>query len=754
MRVGGRENRLASEISPYLLLHKNNPVDWYPWGPEALEKARREDKPIFLSVGYSTCYWCHVMERESFSDAGCAELMNEYFVNIKIDREERPELDEIYMAATQIYTQQGGWPNSLFLTPELKPYFAGTYFPLTDRYGRPGFRTVLMSMKEAWEKRRDEVYEQAEELAQAMRGFLEERGQPATEVPPATVAQESLKSLAARFDEEHGGFGSAPKFPTPSNLFLLLELAGENADAARMLGRTLDALAQGGIYDQLAGGFHRYATDRAFKIPHFEKMLCDNGLLLEIYARDFARTRDPERARIVTETAQFLARELSSPDGAFYSAIDAEVGGREGDHHVFTLAQLGEILGDEDASFLAPIFGFDGKPFFDHDYYVLHLPRPYAEQAARRRLGREELLALVDPLKARLFAAREKRPKPLVDDKILTDWNGLAIAGLAVAARALGDKTCLEQARRAAAFVLAHVVDGEGRLLHCYRLGEARVPAYLSDYVFLVRGLLALYETTSEPFYLEAAERLTLEQVERLSDPRGGFYLAAARPDVLYRSKEVFDGALPATNAVAALNLLELARVSGERAGWLALAEKTVKAFGLFIERQPEGARMMTFAVRELHHQQVAPLVPPPSGESPVAEKEASHVASGDFPEVVDADLELGSMEHQGWRFFTLKVAVQPGWYVYAAEQEIEELFGIRVEIERGQLDEVAYPPGRRQETAGLAAFVLDGHFEIEGWLRGERATLSFVFQPCGEGLCLEPAAIEFALGADDDDAS
>ena len=753
MSGGGRENRLASEISPYLLLHKNNPVDWFPWGTEALEKARREDKPIFLSVGYSTCYWCHVMERESFSDAGCAELMNEFFVNIKIDREERPELDEIYMAATQIYTHQGGWPNSLFLTPELKPFFAGTYFPLTDRQGRPGFRTVLVSMKEAWEKRRDEVYEQAEELAQAMRGFLEERGRPAAEVPPAAVVLQSFKSLVARFDEEHGGFGAAPKFPTPSNLFLLLELAGEDEDAARMLGRTLDAMAQGGIYDQLAGGFHRYATDRAWRLPHFEKMLCDSAQLLEIFAHDYARTGDPERARIVTETAHFLSRELSSPEGGFYSAIDAEVGGREGEHHVFTLAQLNTILGEEDAAFLAPIFGFDGPAFFDHDYYVLHLPRSYAEQARRRRLSQEELLALVEPLKDRLRVAREKRPKPLVDDKILTDWNGLAIAGLAVAARVLNDKSCLEMARRAAVFVLDRLVDEQGLLLHCYRAGEARVAAYLSDYVFLVRGLLALYETSSEPVYLEAAERFTLQQVERLEDPHGGFFMAAAQPDVLYRSKEVFDGALPATNAMAALNLLELARVSGDRAGWLGLAEKTLKAFAQFIERQPEGARMMTVAVRELHRQQVAP--PLPSSLAVIDTVDAPRdPADGDYPEVVDAELELGSMEHQGWRFFKLKVAVKPGWYVYAAEQEMEEIFGIRVEIERGQLDEVVYPAGRRQETAGLVACILDGDFEIKGWLRGEYSRLSFNCQPCGEGLCLEPAAIEWELGTEEDEGS
>jgi uncharacterized protein YyaL (SSP411 family) len=746
---GGRENRLAAEISPYLQLHKNNPVDWYAWGPEALEKARSEDKPIFLSVGYATCYWCHVMERESFADGGTAQLMNEHFVNVKVDREERPELDEIYMAATQIFTHQGGWPNSLFLTPQLKPFFAGTYFPPTDRYGRPSFRTVLLSMKEAWERRRDEVYEQAEELAQAMRGYLEERGRPAANVPPAELAAASMGTLAARFDARHGGFGGAPKFPTPSNLFLLLELAGEDRAAAEILSRTLDAMAQGGIYDQLAGGFHRYATDAAWKVPHFEKMLYDNGLLLEVYARDYARTGDVERARIVAETARFLARELSSAEGALWSAIDAEVDGREGGYHAFTGKQLAEALGEEDASFLAPIFGFDGAPFFDHDYYVLHLPEAYAGLASRRRLSREDLLEQVAPLKERLLAWRESRKKPLVDDKVLADWNGLAIAGLATAARLVGGEQAagwLAQARRAAAFLLEHLKDEGGVLQHSWRRGEARFAAYLSDYVFLVRGLLALYEATGEPPYLEEAERLTREQVERLGDSRGGFFLAAASPDVLFRSKEVFDGALPATNAVAALNLLELHRHGGGD-GWLALAEKTLKAFGAFTEKQPEGARMMTIALRRYHQlAQSAPAAAPAAEEPAVEPQDAEDPSAG----IVDAELELNAMEHQGWRSFVLRVSVKEGWHLYAAEQEMEELLGVAVEIERGQLEELEYPPGRSIRQAGLEALLLEGSFEIAGRLRGEMATLSFFYQACSDRLCLPPAAIEFELGEEE----
>src|SRR5258708_2748379 len=367
-------NRLAGESSPYLLLHRHNPVDWYPWGEEALERARREDKPIFLSVGYSTCYWCHVMERESFSDPRVAAVMNRDFVNVKLDREERPDLDEVYMPATQILTGRGGWPNSVFLAPRLEPFFAGTYFPPEDSHGRPGFVNVLADLAEAWRQRRAEVMEQAEEMARAMRRFLEERGRPAPEPPGAGACWRCVDSLAKRFDRQWGGFGGAPKFPTPSNLFVLLEMAPERPDAGAMLAATLDAMARRGIYDQLAGGFHRYATDREWQVPHFEKMLYDNGLLLELYAREHARTGDPQAARVGRETAAFLEREMTSPQGAFWSAIDGETGGHEGAFYVWTPAQIEAGPRAEDAAFAAPPLGFAGPPFFEGGRWVLQLP--------------------------------------------------------------------------------------------------------------------------------------------------------------------------------------------------------------------------------------------------------------------------------------------------------------------------------------------------------------------------------------------
>ncbi len=593
---GARENRLAGEVSPYLLLHKTNPVDWYPWGEEALERARVEDKPIFLSVGYSTCYWCHVMERESFSDPQVAALMNEHFVNVKLDREERPELDEIYMAATQLLNQQGGWPNSVFLTPQLMPYFAGTYFPPTDRQGMPGFPTVLHSMAEAWKSRRDDVHAQAKELEGAMRRFLEERGAPAAAPPPAAVAERSLEALAGRFDASWGGFGDAPKFPSPANLFLLDELAPEQPEAARMLGHTLDQMARGGLYDQLAGGFHRYATDREWKIPHFEKMLYDNGLLLELYARQHGRTGEDEPARIARETGEFLAREMSAPEGGFWSAVDAETHGHEGAYYVWDLEELEAVLGAEDAGFLATLYGFDRAPFFEDSSYVLHLPQDLEEQARRRRMTRADLLEQIAPLKARLLAARGERERPATDDKVLADWNGMAISGLAAAGRILGEGWMVERAARAADFVWDHLRPG-GVLHHSWRAGQAKHPAFLTDYVFYVRGLLALHEATAEPRWLERSRALTNEQIERLADPRGGFCVAGEQPDVLFRSREVFDGALPSANAVAVLNFVELARRTGDER-WRRLAEATLRAFGALVEQQPDAARMLALAAR------------------------------------------------------------------------------------------------------------------------------------------------------------
>jgi uncharacterized protein YyaL (SSP411 family) len=593
-------NRLAAESRPYLRLHRDNPVDWYPWGSEALERARAEDRPIFLSVGYSTCHWCHVMERESFSDPAIGELLGRHFVAIKVDREERPEIDEIYMMATQVLAGQGGWPNSVFLTPELKPYYAGTYFPPEPRHGMPSFTNVVRSLGDAWVNRRADVEQQAAEVAETMRRMLEDRGEPGAEVPSTAAMERTLAGLSARFDEQLGGFSPAPKFPSPSNLFLLQEVAEADSRAAEMLGRTLDEMARGGIYDQLAGGFHRYATDRQWRVPHFEKMLYDNGLLLEVYAREHARTGDSEAARIARGVADFLSAEMTSDEGAFWSAVDADTDGEEGAYYVWTDDELREILGDEEALYFEPLLGFAGPPFFEQRWYVLHYPRPVAEMAAKRRTTPQELLTEIDTARARLLEARDRRPRPPTDEKILTDWNGMAIGGMALAGRSLADEGLVGRAVRAAEWMDANLRSASGTLLHARRPGQEPVSAFLSDYVFLVRGLLALHEVSGEASWLERAVALTEEQDERLAAAEGGYYLAAAAPDLLFRSREIFDGAVPSTNGVAALNLLRLAEITGDPV-WRHRAEKLLAAFGPMIEQAPDATRTLALAVQRFH---------------------------------------------------------------------------------------------------------------------------------------------------------
>lgn len=600
-------NPLAQELSPYLRQHQFNPVDWYPWGEEALARARLEDKPIFLSVGYSTCYWCHVMARESFSDQGVAKFLNEHFVSILVDREERPEIDEIYMAATRLLTHQSGWPNTVILTPDLLPWFCGTYFPPEDRPDQPSFGRMVASMAEAWRNRRDDAREQGEELVRVMGQYLEGRSPgdvpSAPEVPSATLADQALESLAATFDPEWGGFGTGSKFPMPSNLLFLEDFLGDSREAEHMLQATLEHMARGGIHDQLAGGFHRYAADREWRIPHFEKLLGDNGLLLEIYARHLERTRDPETRRVVRRTAEFLDRDLGLPGGGFASALGD---GRDGAYHVWTLEELMAALGEEDCGFLAPILGFDRPPFFEESHYVLHLPRPLAEQARMRRMSPEHLENEVDGLLVRLLDARTRRRRPEVDDKVLTDWNGMAITGLAEAGRVLGDDALIERAIHGAEFIFSHLRPAGGPLRHCWHGdhgagGQARWDAYLADYVYLTRGVLALHQATGDKRWLTAARDITTEQVERLGDPHGGFFVAAASPDLICRAKDVFDGGLPAASAMAVLNLLELAQKEGD-GRWAELAMTSLGALAGAAERG-DGVRMLRLAVRRYRSQ-------------------------------------------------------------------------------------------------------------------------------------------------------
>jgi uncharacterized protein YyaL (SSP411 family) len=750
-------NRLAGESSPYLLLHAHNPVDWYPWGPEAIEKARREDKPIFLSVGYSTCYWCHVMERESFSDPETAAIMNREFVNIKLDREERPDVDEIYMAATQILTHRGGWPNSLFLTPDLRPYYAGTYFPPERRHGLEGFRSVLADLAGAWAHRRPEVLEQAEEMAHAMRHYLEERTQPAAMPPHPGAAIHSVEALAKRFDRRFGGFGDAPKFPTPSNLLLLLDVAdAAGPEAGEMLAATLDAMARGGLYDQLGGGFHRYSTDREWRVPHFEKMLYDNGFLLEIYAREHARTGSPEAARVARQTADFLAREMTSPEGAFLSAIDAETDGDEGAFYVWTRQEIDAVLGEEDATFLAPLLGFAGAPFFEGGRYVLHLPERLAEAAEKRRSDPAELVAEVTGLEARLFAARARRERPATDDKVLADWNGTAITGMAVAGQLLGEPAYIERAARAADFLLSRLRPAGGPLgplLHAYRGGQAKVPALLADYVFLIRGLLALHQATPEPDkarWLAAAVELAEEQVERLGDTTpegGGFYTAGESPDLLFRSKDILDGAMPSGNAVAAWNLVELWERTGDER-WIAEARRTLTAFAPLVERAPDAVRTLALANRHYHRAVggADALAAAPMDER--ASEAGQRQLEREEERVVVVRGALGEVE-DGFRPFRLTLEIAAGWHLNANPASESYLVATEVTAEGITLRDVHYPEPQPMAVAAvdhpLAGY--GGTVEIEGEVSEGAGRLLLTYQPCDATRCLPPVTQKLVLG-------
>lgn len=558
MSTNTHTNRLAQETSPYLLQHAHNPVDWYPWGPEALEKARRENKPILLSVGYSACHWCHVMERESFENEQTARLMNENYVCIKVDREERPDLDDIYMQATIALSGHGGWPMNVFLTPDLKPFFAGTYFPPEDTQGRPGFPNLLGQLAEVWKNNRDELLEQAEKIAQRMRRQAEGQGKVLGLEPE--LLDQAVSELAQRFDRQNGGFGRAPKFPAPANVQLLLRYHSRSQDprVLEMVTGTLDGMARGGIYDHLGGGFARYAVDENWLVPHFEKMLYDNAQLATVYLEGFQATQTPLYRQVAVETLDYILREMTSPEGGFYSATDADSEGEEGKFFVWTPAEVNEVLGEsKGAHFCAfydvtPEGNFEGKN-------VLHAPKPLNQVAASLGMDAGDLEKELAESRAQLFEARSKRVKPGLDDKIVTAWNGLMITALAQGYRILGDSRYLEAANKAAAFLQAKLTTADGRLLRTYRNGKAHLNAYLEDYACLGEALLTLYEAGGNWQHFQWAQQLAELALRHFSAEDGGFYdTSDDHEELLVRNRTGNDGAIPSGQGVMALLLIRL----------------------------------------------------------------------------------------------------------------------------------------------------------------------------------------------------
>jgi uncharacterized protein YyaL (SSP411 family) len=556
-------NHLAGQTSPYLLQHLHNPVDWYPWGPEALDRAREEDKPIFLSIGYAACHWCHVMERESFENDQIAAFLNEHFVCIKVDREERPDLDEIYMTAVQLMTGSGGWPLSVFLTPERKPFFGGTYFPPSDMYGRPGFSNLIEKIRQAWTERRADIEKAGEDLAASVRSVGSGQVDVSSEdrVGSADFAR-AVADLTRRFDGRWGGFGSAPKFPPHGGIALLLREhhgAGEKIPLD-MATFTLRRMALGGMYDQIGGGFARYSVDEAWLVPHFEKMLYDQALLVPVYVDGWLLARAPLFRRVVEETLDFVRSEMTSPEGGFYSSLDADSEGVEGKYYVWTPDEVGAALGQENGDLFCRVYGIDDSGNFEGKSIPNLLHGSLEEQAEGLGTSEDELASRLLPLRKKLLATREKRVRPGTDDKILTAWNGLMITAFARAYQAFGREEDLQSARDAARFVRESLVR-EGRLLVSYRNGDARLNGYLDDYAFLARGLLDLYESGFDRRDLDGAARLARVMVERFADPGGGgfFFVSDDHEELLHRSRSLHDGALPAGSGVAVETLLRLA---------------------------------------------------------------------------------------------------------------------------------------------------------------------------------------------------
>ncbi|HVW25234.1 MAG TPA: aldo/keto reductase [Polyangiaceae bacterium] len=579
-------NRLAHETSPYLLQHAKNPVDWYPWGPEALERAKREDKPILLSIGYAACHWCHVMERESFENEEVAQVMNAHYVCIKVDREERPDIDDIYMSATVAMTGHGGWPMTVFLTPKQQPFYAGTYFPPDDRHGRPGFKTLLERIAELWTSDRTRLTQQAAELTEHVRG----RGETLRE---ASVGEQAIfaagSELAEAFDPEHGGFGAAPKFPPSASLSLLLRLHRRTVEPTLLtiVTTTLDHMKNGGIYDQLAGGFARYSVDEEWLVPHFEKMLYDNAQLARVYLEAYQVTKNDEYRRVAAETLDYVAREMQDAEGGYYSATDADSEGVEGKFFTWAPDQVEEVVGQPAGDYFCRYYDVTPEGNFE-GVSILHTPRSMKEVAEELGVGEDELARSLADSRQKLYAARLRRVPPLTDDKILTSWNGLMIGAMAEGARVLGDRRYLTSAERAARFVLSSLARSDGGLYRTARAGKAHLDAYLEDYAFLADGLVDLYEAGGAESFLVEAVRLAERMIADFGGADGGaFYQTANRHEALIaRPREGHDGALPSANAVAARLLSRLALHLG-RDDLKARALAAIRAYGRAIDQSP-----------------------------------------------------------------------------------------------------------------------------------------------------------------------
>lgn len=576
MSENNSANRLIHEKSPYLLQHAYNPVDWYPWGEEAFSRAKSEDKPVFLSIGYSTCHWCHVMERESFEDQEVADYLNEHFVSIKVDREERPDIDHIYMEVCQALTGHGGWPLTIIMTPDQTPFFAGTYYPKNDRMGMQGLMSILKAVINAWKNNRNALNDSGNKILE----FINRDQEPGGFDIPEDIFYTAFKNYMSYFDPVYGGFGSAPKFPTPHNLMFLLRYwkVKNEKQALDMVEKTLDSMYRGGIYDHIGFGFCRYSTDRKWLVPHFEKMLYDNALLAITYLEAFQATKNDKYAIIAGDILSYILREMTSPDGGFFSAEDANSEGEEGKFYLWTYDEVMTLLSNDDGEYFCKLYDITRQGNFEGRNIPNLINKEYTPEIIKKH----------DPMRETLFKAREKRIHPFKDDKILTSWNGLMIAAMAMAGRILHDGRYTLSAIRAADFILNNLIREDGRLLSSYREGKAGTPAYSDDYAFFIMGLIELYETTYESGYLKKALILTDDLIKLFWDNKNGglFIYGTDSEQLITRPKTIYDGAIPSGNSVAAMNMIRLSRLTG-RNDLEERANEIIKAFSGSITAQP-----------------------------------------------------------------------------------------------------------------------------------------------------------------------
>ncbi|MGY8769366.1 MAG: thioredoxin domain-containing protein [Pirellulales bacterium] len=593
-------NRLADQTSPYLLQHAENPVDWYPWEDEALQKAKLENKPIFLSIGYSACHWCHVMEHESFENQTIADQLNENFISIKVDREERPDLDQIYMNAVQMLTGRGGWPMSVFLTPDLKPFYGGTYWPPTASRGMPGFDQVLNAVLDAWDNRQNEAIKQSELLTERMQQI----GQSSTNdsFDSKLVQDQAYQALHQAFDYENGGFGRAPKFPHAMDLHFLLNRIGqaESDRSLEMVTRNLDKMAAGGIYDHLVGGFARYSVDERWLVPHFEKMLYDNGLLTGAYLSGYQATKNPNYLTVALETCDYLLQYMTDEAGGFHSTEDADSEGVEGKFYVWTLEEILSVLGQEQGQLFCDCYDVTAQGNFEGNN-ILNLPKSISMIAKEKQLDETTLIEQLSAAKLKLLAVRDQRIRPSKDDKILVSWNALMIDSMARAVSLSQETKYLDAATSAAHFVFEKMTREDGRLLHTYRHGTAKLDAYLDDYTYLADCCVTLYETTFDEIWIDRAVSLVETVKTHFHDAaKGGFfYTADDHQQLIARNKDFYDNSVPSGNAMAATVLQRLGKLLG-RQDYLDLADATVKAAASVLQNQPTASGQMLVALQML----------------------------------------------------------------------------------------------------------------------------------------------------------